>query len=300
MITISRLAVVYVALVTLVGCKPHPPIGGPIPIGVDDPILSSRRRMAVILRLVDSAGRDAGRLPGHLQQLQAVDSSRRKDAWGELITYAAHDDRFELGSNGPDRIRGTQDDILMMGRLGRNLPCEIRVGARVLYLDEQAPRCQASGGWILPLCPRLNRRPANDPVAISVADSIALTGTRLVRYAWSVDERAREIGALPASLGTVLGYPRVANGRDLADAWGRAVRFTARDSSFELRSSGADATFNTPDDIFLNAIVGTDIHCRYRSGAGEETCRSQPPNCPVKGDSSETVVDRYSGRMVHA
>jgi hypothetical protein len=86
------------------------------------------------------------------------------------------------------------------------------------------------------------------------------TAIRLGNLVLHVNRYSQRLGSLPFELAPVLASSSRAASLGV-DLWGRAVRYTHTRTAFELRSSGADAEFETPDDIWTIGEFGRDAPC---------------------------------------
>jgi len=68
-------------------------------------------------------------------------STLRQDLWGRQIRYHQSPPTFELRSRGADSEFGTADDIVVIGRQGREKPCIARVGSREIRFADDAQPC---------------------------------------------------------------------------------------------------------------------------------------------------------------
>ena len=247
-----------------------------------DSILETAARMTSLVEFVDAHGRPSRNLPSTLEPVQRDRPGLAGDIWGRSFRYVPRGLHFELRSAGPDASFETDDDVVMLGQLGRSIPCEVRMMGRVVRREDRAPPCVADAEvLVLPLCPLLvSSLPVVEARPATARDSVLLTGRRLVRFARGVDETGRRRGGLPPSMQTVPGYPRAGDGWEFADAWERAVRYVPRGRTFEMRSSGADGAFDTRDDIVVSAELGRTIPCAFQTEDGAVTCEDAPPPCP--------------------
>lgn len=246
-----------------------------------DSVFETRQRLISLLEFVDASGRPSRSLPLSLAPVLRSHAGLARDAWGHEFTYVRQGLHFELRSPGPDARLNTADDIVMSGQLGRNIPCETRVGGRIVRYDDLAPPCAADAEVVvLPPCARLDPiRYVTEPTPSSRKDSLLLTGRRLVRFARGVDYEGRARGGLPPTVRSVPGYPRVGDGWEFADAWDRPVRYTPREKTFEMRSMGPDGTLGTPDDVVVAAELGRTIPCQFQSNSNVFRCGDPPPPC---------------------
>lgn len=273
-----------VAVTVVAGCR-YPGLeaaGGGGPRTPSDSIAHTAQVLSAIVGFVDTFGRQAGGLPTSLTPVLQDRPQNAHDAWGLPFHYAAARRRFEVRSAGPDAQLGTPDDLLAVGVLGRIVPCELRTGERVVTYDDIAPPCDFNpDARVLPKCPELlEYRPAEAPSGDS-RDSVLVAGRRLVRFARAVDGAARELGGLPPTLRSVPSHPRVQSGWDLADIWGKAVRYTPRGTAFEVRSAGSDGSFDTLDDVVVTGELGRAVACEFMTEHGIAHCESLPPVCPA-------------------
>ena len=290
MIARSSVALVPFALAPWLGACPAPASRAPAPPQVvqeqisspRDSVLETAARLRSLVELVDAHGRPARSLPPSLAPVLRDRPGLAGDIWGRTFRYVSRGLHFELRSAGPDARFETADDVVMLGQLGRTIPCEVRMMDRVVRHEDRAPPCVADAEVLVPpLCPLLvSSLPVGEAIPATARDSVLLTGRRLVRFARGVDEAGRAMGGLPPSTRSVLGYPRAGGGWEFADAWERAVRYAPRERKFEMRSSGPDGAFGTPDDIVVSAEMGRAIPCAFQTEDGTVTCEDAPPPCP--------------------
>lgn len=278
------MALLPLAVAPVLGGCPAPAVPRPTQEGVysnTGPVRATLVRMGSVVEFVDAYGRPTRTLPPDLDPVLRDVGNVENDGWGRAFRYVPRGLRFDVRSAGLDGEFDTRDDIVVLGQLGRNVACEVRVAGVVRRTDSWPPCTPDAEIVIIPLCPQLVPPGlAVETTPSSTRDSVLLTGRRLVRFARSVDRSGRERGALPPSMRFVTGYPRVGNGWELADAWGRAVRYQPRGGNFEMRSAGSDALLDTPDDIVLSAQLGHDIPCEFTTEQGVARCGDAPPRCP--------------------
>jgi hypothetical protein len=240
--------------------------------------LAQRILWGHVIRL-DSLGRTSGSLPPALPPVLGGPEASGTDPWGRRVRYTPQGLGFELRSAGPDGVLENEDDVVAVGRVGRNLPCETRDQYGTRRYEHIVTACSTAPPVVLPLCPGLLRlEPAEQPGA-TARDSLLMTGRRLVRFARIVDGVGRERGGLPPALTAVPGQPRLPEW-GLPDAWARSVRYTPQGQRFELRSAGPDARFHTSDDITLAGELGQTIPCQFQMGTETIRCDAPAPPCP--------------------
>jgi hypothetical protein len=240
---------------------------------------TARSLYALVLDL-DSLGRIHGELPAELSADLPI-ANRPRDRWGRTVRFTPSGLRFELRSAGGDGIFGTGDDIVAAGQVGRNRPCEMVIGPRIVRWDEFAPRCSPEEPVrVYPTCPQLVR--AGLHVAAPSGDGVASTGLEMVGIAWRIDGESRQVGGLIPTLRPVLRSERIGTGWGFIDAWGNPLLYTGRENAFELRSAGPDGLRHTDDDIIVDAVVGQVARCEYRIGSELHTCEAVPPACPER------------------
>lgn len=113
-----------------------------------DSVLVAGRGLVRLVFYVDKYRQVHGRLPSDLTPILASSeraAEQHADIWGRDIRFRPLQNRFELRSAGPDGIFETADDIIVLGQVGRNIPCELRDSHRVLTYEEIAPRCSNAG-----------------------------------------------------------------------------------------------------------------------------------------------------------
>jgi hypothetical protein len=248
------------------------------PVTREDSVGLAGRTLWNLVRRLDEFGRTTGKLPATLAPVLEAPRTGT-DPWGRSIRYTPDSLTFELRSAGADGVLESNDDVVALGRVGRNLPCETRDEYRTERYEHIVAPCDTSPTMVLPLCPPLLQlRPIEQPPA-TPRDSVLLTGRRLVRFARIIEGVARERGGLPPALAAVPGQPRFPDW-GLPDAWDRRVEYTPRGQRFELRSAGPDARLHSADDIVVAGQLGQVIPCEFRAGDGVLTCDVPPPACP--------------------
>jgi hypothetical protein len=123
----TRLLVILAACAAVVasGCLPrrgNPPLRPPAMVTRRDSVRASWRLVYAYTRGV-----------GHYSQLPetlapiiaASEAGPDLDVWGRRIRYRPDGRRFEVRSSGSDGVFDTNDDIVALGQLGRDQPCEI-------------------------------------------------------------------------------------------------------------------------------------------------------------------------------
>jgi hypothetical protein len=264
-------------VVMVLGACPSPSVR-PVPDreGVSAPlygdsVVDVTARLVTSVPLIDSAGRARGALPQHLEEV--LPARWLRDIFGNVIEYSRAGPSFTLRSPGRDRIKDTDDDVFVTGRLGRSVPCELHRPGFVSLFQEQAPLCRDVPVIVLPGCPNAEFRPVPEFSARRARpeDHVRATGERLVFLAWRVDGRGRAIGALPPASS----IPWL----DFKDSWGRPVAYRVSGQSFELASAGADGIPDTGDDVLVKAELGASIPCLFTHGGQQRTCDIPPPGC---------------------
>ena len=230
-------------------------------------------------RRLDAFGRGSGGLPASLGPILDQAAGHATDPWGRSVRYTQQGLGFELRSPGPDGILDNGDDVVSLGRVGRDIPCETRNQYGTRLYEEIVARCSASPALVFPLCPSLLQLRPTEETAATPRDSVLLTGRRLVRFARIIDGVGREHGGLPSTLRAVPGHPRLP-GWELPDAWGRSVAYTHDGQRFELRSAGPDARFRSADDVVVASQLGRASACAFQTAGGTVTCDAPPPACP--------------------
>lgn len=282
----SRILVAFVtALIVSGACGTRiPPYGhGRSGISRADSVLATGRELVLLVWHVDAYGRAGGRLPSTLAPVLEHDPAARplaRDEWGRGIRYTSDSGRMELRSAGSDGSFGTADDVIVLGRLGRNIPCERRDEYRAHGFPDLAPECSNGPGFVLPLCPALESAEHDEKALAPLGDPTLATGRRLVALARRADWHARRIGDPPPSLRAVTGF------RKPVDGWGREVRYVSQSSGFEFRSPGADGVFDNRDDVFVSTLLGSTIPCAFRTQQGTLSCTMPPPACPAQSPPS--------------
>lgn len=228
-----------------------------------------------LVQSLDAWGRRAGHLPGDLTTL----NTQASDAWDREITYRSSGLRFELRSAGPDNMLETRDDVVAIGQVGRNRPCELRSERRVDRWEELAPPCIPDIPIVvLPLCPSLRLAEVTPPRPVSYSDSVAAVGKQLVGIARRIDGASREVGGLIPTL-RIPGAEPVGEYWGFWDVWRNAIQYTPQRDAFELRSAGSDRRLGTADDLVLHGRLGRPVQCEYQVGGARRTCELPPPSC---------------------
>lgn len=267
------------AIVLLKGfaaCQPQVP--PPIRHGVAsyrDSVIETGRAMYQLVHVVDSLGRSDTTLPISLDRVVSTrESHSNVDLWGRELHYTVNGLEFELRSTGRDGVEGSPDDIVVLGRLGRERPCELRDEFVRLQYERVAPLCAQSPVRVLPVCTATDSLML-DPDAhfAEEGDSVTATGSYLVRVARRVDAMGRRLGGLPPT-------PLALNPDLLLDAWRRPLRYTPDNGRFEIRSAGLDGTLGGDDDIVVEAELGQPITCAFRQGRETMRCDDPAPGCP--------------------
>lgn len=272
-------------MVLVTGCLPqyskHPPALPHAVVTRQDSVGEAWRLVYAYVRAVDHYARPHGELPTTLDPvIEAGEAGPPTDVWGRHLRYRPNGLRFEVRSAGSDGLLDTYDDIIALGQLGRNEPCEIRTESRVTTGVGFEPPCPAEAEiLVLPRCPQLTRRThLDDEVPSTGWDSVQVMGLRLVRIARAIDGVGRDLGGLPLSLRPVPSFSRLSM-EEIGDLWRRPVRYYRPSREFEVRSSGPDGEFDTNDDIVVNGQLGRTLRCEFRTERGVVTCDESPPPC---------------------
>jgi hypothetical protein len=274
------------AMALLMGCQlfhaHYPPILPHAVATKQDSVKEAWGLVYAYTRAVDHYARPGGVLPSTLDPVaERGEAGPAVDVWGRHLRYRPDGLRFELRSGGSDGLFDTNDDIVALGRLGRDEPCEIRTEFGVSTGVGFEPPCGADSTiLVLPRCPQLTGRTHHDDeVPPTGWDSVQVMGLRLVRVARGVDGVGRDLGGLPLSLRPVPSFSSL-NMDEIGDIWRRPVRYHHHDRDFEVRSAGADGEFDTNDDIVVNGRLGQTLPCAFRTERGTDTCNEPPPYCP--------------------
>jgi hypothetical protein len=198
--------------------------------------------------------------------------------WGRPIHFSSTDTGFQLLSRGSDGVIGTPDDLVVTGRRGRTIPCEMRDEYRTTRFEDLISPCGESTALVLPFCPSLLELASLRVAGETGPDPEHSTGRRLVRFARIIEGVGRERGGLPITLHSVPGHPRLPEW-EIPDAWGSPIQYSREGSVFELRSAGADRALNTSDDVVVRAELGHPARCSYRIGDRVRECAEPPPRC---------------------
>jgi hypothetical protein len=253
---------VLFSVVWLAGCQPRQAMGGPDPLAGTASVDGDRTILTRLVRsvqLIDSVGRERSTLPTTLEGILPV--SWLTDPQGRPLNYVVEQTSFSLRATGQDGLFHTHDDIYVVGRLGRSLPCELYVAGYRTNYENVAPSCDTAPATVLQLCsgeelvPEYPRRRPNP---------VELTGERLVLLSRRIECMGRSFGSLPRATGIPL--------YQWEDAWGQQLRYSAGQSTYEVRSPGADGRFDTEDDVAVRAELGHTIPCRYFVGLDEREC----------------------------
>lgn len=242
-----------------------------------DSVLATALRLVGHVSLIDSVGRVRGTLPQRLEE--AVPPGWLRDVFGNPLEYSTAGPEFTVRSAGRDGMQATADDILVTGRLGRSVPCELRMQDVIDRYEETAPLCSEGPVVVLPECPGAEFHPV--PGIGRGADPVGATGERLAYIARRVDGRGRAIGALPS----VERLPSL----EREDAWGRPIRYRVAGHRFELRSAGPDGRPDTGDDIVVDGELGGIIACEFTNGSERVRCVDPLPQCPRAGEPLRVI-----------
>jgi hypothetical protein len=261
------------------GC--HPPLRSlpHAPTTYKDSVAYTAAAINSLVRAVDATHRADGTLPPSLQEaLQGARAFDMADAWGNPLAYGADGPLFWIASGGRDGVRGTEDDIVALARLGRHVPCELRTPFVTHYYSDRAPRCEDTPHVILPLCPETRQvlRHFEDLRRVPSGERVERTGTQLVRLAWIIDMIGREVGAVPPE-------PLALAPELMMDAWGATVRYRTRGDRFEIRSAGADRRFWSADDVVVEAELAVPRSCVYWHDGRSVRCEAERPPCDGGG-----------------
>lgn len=231
-----------------------------------------------LVRDIDAEGRTINALPSWLSNAQSTRRQSLMDAWGRLFDIQVRGVLYEIRSAGPDGLRGTDDDISAIGKLGRILPCEVRRLGHVARFEEVAPSCdETTSITIYPLCDALKYSGA-EHMSVPPPDSVVAEGQHLIRVAWIIDGYGRELSTLPLELRNIP-LPGQNAHRELIDLWNNVVGYTRSSSDFELRSPGRDRSLGSQDDIVVTGVLGTPVQCSFRVGGEVRSCTLSPPLC---------------------
>src|SRR5215213_4327770 len=157
-----RVLAAAVGLTLFTGCSPQfvnglPGPSAPVRSFREDSVVMARQLVYAYVRAVDRYGRPRGELPSSLEPVvERGEAGPNIDLWGRALRYQPNGLRFEVRSAGADREFDTRDDIIALGQLGRNQPCEIRDEFRVWTGVGFEPPCAADAPiLVLPPCPGL-------------------------------------------------------------------------------------------------------------------------------------------------
>jgi hypothetical protein len=243
-----------------------------------DSVSTTAMSLYTLVREIDAEGRTIQALPSWLGDPRSPRRGSLADIWGRPLDIQVGGALYEIRSAGPDGSPRTDDDVSVVGKLGRAHPCELRRLQHVIRFDDVAPPCdETPPDAIYPLCEAL-KQSGFAPARVPPADSVAAEGEHLVRVAWIVDGYGREFSTLPVRLRDVV-LPGQNAGRELVDQWDDVVRYTPRGSAFELRSAGRDRAFDSRDDIVVGGVLGTPVPCSFRVGDEARACALSPPPC---------------------
>jgi hypothetical protein len=234
------------------------------------------------VRAVDHYARPRGELPRTLGPVvETGEAGPDVDVWGRNLQYRPDGLRFEVRSGGSDGLFETNDDIVALGQVGRDRPCEMRSEFAVTTGVGFEPPCAIGlDVVVLPRCPQLTRGThLDDEIPPTHSDSVLVMGLRLVRIARGIDGIGRDLGGLPLSLRPVPSFSKL-DMEAIGDIWRRPVRYHRQDRDFEVRSAGPDGEFDTDDDIAVNGQLGQTLPCAFRTSRGMVTCNEPPPPCP--------------------
>lgn len=275
----------------LTACMPRYVEGPPAVVTRADSVSETGRLAYTYVREVDHQARPGGTLPDSLDAaFRAAIRVPAADIWGREMRYRREGLRFEVRSGGPDGAFETADDVVAFGHLGRDVPCAIRDDRRTWTGNGFEPPCPADAHIVVrPRCPALAHASGReDAVARDAADSVRVTGLRLVRIARTLDGLGRDFGGLPL---TLLPIPsrNAYHTLNPGDPWRRALRYVRDGDRYEVWSAGADGLFGTGDDIGVRGRLGDAVACEYLVGGVPYRCDEPPPECPAAvGDAHGT------------
>jgi hypothetical protein len=239
-----------------------------------DSVLHTAVQLGRYVHLIDDAARLRGSLPTDIHTVaQNFDWLSSNDVWGRELRYDPQGLRYELRSAGPDGAFGTEDDIVVLGQLGRILPCESRHQFGTLRFENSAPPCDDGPIVLIPRCSELRWQRPIELDGATAADSVSATGRLLVYHARHLDGHGRDMGALPLSL------QQVVSNRVLTDFWGKPLQYIRAESTFTLASAGRDGEFGTFDDVRVTGVLGHTIPCAFYHGQELVRCDDPPPVC---------------------
>lgn len=241
-----------------------------------DSIEATRMVLLGAVRQVDSIARVRGEMPARwdIPERPAIPT----DIWGRSLRFTSTETEFQLLSLGSDGVMGTEDDLVVSGRPGRSVPCEMRDEYGTKRFEDVVSPCDESVPLVLPFCSVLLDLASLQAALESDPNPEDATGRRLVRFARIIEGVGRERGGLPTSLHSVPGHPRLP-GWGIPDAWGSPIHYSWEGSVFTLRSFGADRIANTSDDVLVHAELGRPARCSYRIGDRVQECADPPPPC---------------------
>ena len=234
------------AITLVAGCSPsmRASLNGsaprPSPYASMDSLERARQLVYAYTRAVDRYARPIGELPPTLEPvIRSGEAGPDMDVWGRHVRYRPEGLRFEIRSAGPDGNYDTADDIIALGQLGRNQPCEVRDPSRKWTGVGYEPPCGANIPiLVLPFCAGVAERTwRDDEIPFSRWDSVQTMGLRLVRIARAVDGVSRDLGGLPLSLQPVPSFSRLTT-QEIGDIWRNPVHYSPNGRQFELRSAG--------------------------------------------------------------
>lgn len=288
---------VLVAVQFSAGCQNAPP--RPIQHGPGtyrDSVIATGITMYRLVSTIDSVAREMERLPSTLATVQSYDTISLSDVWARPFAYVADSVSYEIRSGGRDGLFYTQDDVIVLGRAGRNRPCELRNERVRLLYETVAPLCEKTPIRVLPTCPAADTLDLvlEEVLGPAVHDSVVASGTFLVRLARRIDAMGRRLGGLPPT-------PLAISPEILIDAWGRRVQYTPAQESFEIRSAGPDGRFESDDDVVVQANLGHPIPCAFIYQDTIARCADPVPQCPTTElgssiDEPKGVLSRHSAR----
>ena len=107
----------------------------------EDSVAATGFRIYRLVRAIDQVARPNGEAPATLQAVAAqLGSVEDVDAWGRKLWYQREGSWFEVRSSGSDGVLSTVDDIVAIGRLGLNDPCQLWNEYRVVT-HNLSPAC---------------------------------------------------------------------------------------------------------------------------------------------------------------
>lgn len=109
-----------------------------VPTSAQDSVAATGRRLVTMARMMDARGREFGALPPALLIFRP---DQVVDVWGRPVRYLPRGLEFEVRSAGRDATFDSRDDIIVVARLGVEIPCEFLKEDGTSRCDQPSPPC---------------------------------------------------------------------------------------------------------------------------------------------------------------